>query len=52
MTGRKPMQLRLPDELKEWVKEQADRNGASQNSEVVRAIRCAMERADRAHAAE
>ena len=52
MTGRKPMQLRLPDELKAWVKDQADRNGASQNSEVVRAIRCAMERADRTHAAE
>jgi len=44
MTDRKPMQLRLPPDLKVWLKAEADRNGASQNSEVIRAIRAAMQR--------
>jgi hypothetical protein len=44
MTDRKPMQLRLPPDLKTWLAEQAEKNGASQNSEVIRAIR---ERAER-----
>ena len=39
MISRKPMQLRLPEELKNWIKAEAVRNGSSQNSEVVRAIR-------------
>lgn len=46
MTDRKPMQLRLPTELKAWLKAEAEKNGASQNSEVIRAIRAAMERAE------
>ncbi|WP_334061367.1 Arc family DNA-binding protein [Limimaricola cinnabarinus] len=39
MTPKKPMQLRLPEDLKTWLEKQADRNGSSQNSEVIRAIR-------------
>lgn len=46
MTDRKPFQLRLTDDLKAWIADQAARNGSSQNSEVVRAIRERMERAD------
>ncbi|WP_420719825.1 Arc family DNA-binding protein [Thalassovita sp.] len=38
------MQLRLPQELKEWIKTESDRNGNSQNSEVIRAIRAAKDR--------
>jgi len=44
MTSRKPMQLRLPNDLKNWIEAQADTNGSSQNSEVIRAIRERMER--------
>lgn len=44
MTDRKPLQLRLPAELKDWLKVEAEKNGASQNSEIVRAIRERMER--------
>lgn len=44
MKNRKPLQLRLPDDLKAWLAAQADRNGSSQNSEVIRALRAAMER--------
>ena len=44
MISRKPMQLRLPQELKEWIKAESDRNGNSQNSEVIRAIRAAKDR--------
>lgn len=44
MNCRKPMQLRLPKELKEWIKAESDRNGSSQNSEVIRAIRAAKDR--------
>ena len=46
MTDRKPLQLRLPTELKAWLKAEAEKNGASQNSEVIRAIRAAMLRTD------
>lgn len=44
MTDRKPMQLRLPADLKAWIAEQAARNGASQNAEIVRTIRERMDR--------
>jgi len=37
------MQLRLPQDLKDWIKSEAARNGSSQNSEVIRAIRAAKE---------
>jgi len=46
MTDRKPLQLRLPPDLKAWLEAEADRNASSQNSEVVRAIRAAMARTD------
>jgi predicted HicB family RNase H-like nuclease len=46
MIDRKPMQLRLPPDLKAWLHEEAARNGSSQNSEVIRAIRERMERAE------
>lgn len=44
MSDRKPFQLRLPDDLKAWVAAQAERNGASMNSEIIRALRAAMDR--------
>lgn len=44
MNSRKSMQLRLPQDLKEWIKAESDRNGNSQNSEVIRAIRAAKDR--------
>lgn len=44
MLDRKPMQLRLPPDLKAWLAAEAARNGASQNSEVIRALRLAKER--------
>ena len=46
MTDRKPLQLRLPTDLKAWLKAEADKNGASQNSEVIRAIRAAQLRTE------
>ena len=33
------MNLRIPEELKAWIDQESRRNGSSQNSEVVRAIR-------------
>nr|WP_201829568.1 Arc family DNA-binding protein [Microvirga zambiensis] len=41
--------VRLPDGFRHWLKDQADRNGSSQNSEVIRSIR---ERMDRVAAGE
>jgi len=40
--------LRLPPDLKRWVDAEAERNGASINSEIIRSVR---ERMDRASAA-
>lgn len=45
MNDRKPMQLRLPPDLKAWIMAEADKNGCSMNSEVIRAIRAAQVRA-------
>lgn len=36
------LQLRLPPDVKAWLAAEADRNGSSQNSEVIRALRDAM----------
>jgi predicted HicB family RNase H-like nuclease len=44
MTDRKPLQLRLPPDVKDWLAEEAERNGSSQNSEVIRALRERMAR--------
>ncbi len=38
------LMLRLPVDVKAWVSAQADRNGASMNSEIVRALRERMDR--------
>lgn len=50
MTDRKPVQLRLPSDLKAWIAAQAEQNASSQNSEIVRAIRERMERQEAATA--
>ena len=50
MTDRKPVQLRLPPDLKAWIAAQAEQNASSQNSEIVRAIRERMERQEAATA--
>jgi hypothetical protein len=39
------IKIRLPIEVKAWISEQAHRNGASQNSEIIRSIRDRMDRA-------
>ncbi|WP_290689975.1 MULTISPECIES: Arc family DNA-binding protein [unclassified Haematobacter] len=36
--------LNLPSDVKTWLERQAEINGSSQNSEVIRAIRAAMAR--------
>lgn len=36
--------IRFPSDVKSWLEAQAARNGSSQNSEVIRAIRERMER--------
>lgn len=46
MDTRRPMQLRLPADLKEWIAAQAAANASSQNSEIIRAIRERMERTE------
>lgn len=40
----KPLQLRLPEDVKAWVERQAEMNKSSQNSEIIRAIRERMQR--------
>lgn len=39
MAVRKQIQVRLPEDLKEWLEEQSAQNGSSQNSEIIRAVR-------------
>lgn len=46
MAATEQLPLRLPPDLKAWLKAEADRNASSQNSEVVRAIRAAMARTE------
>lgn len=49
------LMLRLPNDLKRFVTREAKRNGSSQNSEIVRAIREKLDRMkndDGAHAVE
>ena len=36
--------VRLPEDAKRWLRDEACRNGSSQNSEVVRAVRERMSR--------
>jgi Arc-like DNA binding dprotein len=35
--------VRLPKTMKAWIEQEAQRNGASQNSEIVRSIRARMD---------
>ena len=41
-TETKQLPIRFPNDVKSWLECQADLNGSSQNSEVIRAIRAAM----------
>lgn len=50
MSEMKQLPIRFPADVKAWLAEQAERNGSSQNSEVIRAVRERMERADTATA--
>jgi hypothetical protein len=45
-----PILARLPHDVKSWIEREAARNGASQNSEIIRAIRARM--LEENHAAE
>jgi hypothetical protein len=36
--------IRLPRDAKDWIKAEAARNGSSQNSEIIRAVRERMDR--------
>ena len=38
----KQLPVRVPADVKAWIKAQAELNGSSQNSEVIRALRAAM----------
>ena len=40
-----PFAARFPADVKAWLEQQAARNGSSMNSEVIRALRDAMDRA-------
>jgi Arc-like DNA binding domain len=42
-----PFGLRMPRDIKNWLEKQAKRNASSQNSEIVRALREAMDSASR-----
>lgn len=47
MNDRKPtiqLQLRLPADVKDWLKAEAEKNCSSQNSEIVRSVLERMER--------
>ena len=46
MAEMKQVPVRLPADVKAWLIEQAKRNGSSQNSEVIRAVRERMDRED------
>jgi hypothetical protein len=38
-----PIFVRLPRQVKTWIAREAKRNGASQNSEIIRCIRARMD---------
>ena len=46
MKDRISLQLRIPTDLKDFLQQEVERNGSTQNSEIIRAIR---ERMDRLH---
>jgi hypothetical protein len=45
------MVARLPLDVKRWLEQEAARNGASQNSEIIRALRIRMDLENRRAAA-
>jgi predicted HicB family RNase H-like nuclease len=45
------LMVRLPSEVKAWLLQEATKNGASQNSEIIRSIRARMEQERRERAA-
>lgn len=51
MQGEVRRTLRVPDDVNRWLEDQAMRNGASLNSEVVRCIRERMDRMAAPHGA-
>jgi hypothetical protein len=40
---RAEMVVRIPKDVKGWLEKEAERTGASQNSEIVRSLRARME---------
>jgi predicted HicB family RNase H-like nuclease len=40
------LQVRFPEDVKDWIKAEAEKNGSSQNSEIIRAVRDRMARVD------
>lgn len=44
MKDRISLQLRIPTDLKDFLQQEVDRNGSTQNSEIIRAIRERMDR--------
>lgn len=46
MTEPKQLALRVPADVKAWLADQAKKNGSSQNSEVIRAVRERMEKTE------
>jgi hypothetical protein len=49
MSEIKQLPIRFPPDVKSWLEDQAKHNGSSQNSEVIRAIRAAMDRTKQDH---
>jgi hypothetical protein len=43
MADRAEMVVRIPKDVKGWLEKEAQRTGASQNSEIVRSLRARME---------
>jgi len=43
----KQVPIRLPEDIRAFLKEQAEKNGSSQQAEVIRALRDRMERISR-----
>jgi hypothetical protein len=46
-TDRIGMAIRVPPDVKTWIEREAARTGASQNSEIVRAVRTVMDEQSR-----
>jgi hypothetical protein len=47
LVDRTTMVIRLPKDVKGWLEKEAQRTGASQNSEIVRSLRARMDREQR-----